>query len=106
MHRVVETKEKLGYAAEIVTDVAILASIAGDLIKAKRSSIHAAECRRHAARAAAATGVAVAFGLVAVRSSAQLRRAAREHRAWKVKDERLEAALEDSGNSSEASASY
>jgi hypothetical protein len=102
----VETKEKLGYTAEILTDVAILAGITSDLIRSKRSSIHAAECRRHAARVAAATGVAVAFGLVAVRSSAKLRHAAREHHEWKLKDARLEATLEDSGNSSEASASY
>lgn len=106
MHPVVETNEKLGYVAEIATDVAILASIASDLVASKRTSAHLAECRRHAAKAAAATAVAAAFGIVAIRSTAYLRKAARKHHAWKLKDARLDVSLEEAANTSEATASY
>ncbi len=100
------TNEKIGKAAEIVADVAILAGIASDVIRTRRTSAHAAECRRHAKRVAVASALATAFGLVALQSSKHLRKAARQHHEWKVQDMKLEIALEDAGNTSDAVASY
>lgn len=101
-----KTNGKLGHAAEIITDVAVLAGIASDVIQARRSSAHAAECRRHAARIAVASAVATAFGLVAINSTAHLRKAARKHRDWQIKDARLDIALEEASNTSDATAAY
>ena len=77
-----------------------------DIISTRSSSAHAAECRRHARRAAVAGALAATFGLVALQSSAYLRREARKHHDWRVKDAKLEVALEEAANTSDAVASY
>jgi hypothetical protein len=50
--------------------------------------------------------VATAFGLVAINSTAHLRKAARKHRDWQIKDARLDIALEEASNTSDATAAY
>lgn len=87
-------------------DIAHVVETSRDVMKQGKNHAQAKAWNRQAARVAISTAAALTWGAIAWKTLSSLRRMANEHHHWKKMDKKLDAALEDAGNTSEPTAMY
>jgi hypothetical protein len=88
------------------TDIANIVETTKDALTSRKPSRHATEARKQAAKVAVTSLFAAGLGIIAIRSAARLKRAAKDHQNWEQMDAKLDVSLEHAGNTSEPTAMY